>query len=138
MVVTMGGDGKVVASRDFAFDATRALRSAGRLAGGADGDRRSWLPPVNPTDRFNHQVLSAVAHADRIAIFGPDNAKYDLDLLIRKRGALFEKVVGLKGAEEMNHAKFAGQIRNFYSLRPAGRHSSTPPGEQEDTMVAGA
>lgn len=139
-ILTLGSDGRLIASQHFTYDSGRSARNTGSYATPqrSPEDRRNRLSHGNPIERYYNQVLSALIHADRIAIFGSDTTKFDLDLQLRKRPALFEKVVGIQVAREMDPEEFANLIRQFYSLRWPGNAKRIPSHPQEDTMAAGA
>lgn len=140
MILALGSDGRVVTNQHITFESRLSNRNTMSNVVPERGleDRRNWLPPVNPKERYFGQVLSVLVHADRIAIFGPDSTKYDLDLLIRKREYLFEKVVGVQAVRNMDRQEFADFVREFYSLPRPGRQKPPQVRPQEDSMAAGA
>ncbi|MBN1824711.1 MAG: hypothetical protein JW958_00510 [Candidatus Eisenbacteria bacterium] len=65
---------------------------------------------------FYQQILAAVSGADRIVLFGPDDAKHELDLEIRKRPHLLERMVDVLQLDKFEEADFAARLRAYYRL----------------------
>lgn len=93
-----------------------------------DGDavsllaRRRFHPwGNNPDRRFCSRVVSSVAGADRVALFGSDYMMGELDTEFRRRPAFLMKLVGVEPFEGKSPAKLVEAVRRYYHLpNPAG------------------
>ncbi|MFH1277185.1 MAG: hypothetical protein ABIK65_02235 [Candidatus Eisenbacteria bacterium] len=70
--------------------------------------------------RYYRRVIGAVAEADRIAIFGPGEARRSLDREMRRVPGFLSRIVGVEAADAMPRKRFIAKVRAFYHLPAEG------------------
>ncbi|MFC1498242.1 hypothetical protein ACFLS1_07220 [Verrucomicrobiota bacterium] len=100
-----------------------------RLSGGARSST-PWGPqdvaPEGKAQRrrirhlsvFYRQVIRKIRDADKILIFGPGSAKYELVDKIAEVKGLYSKVIGIERTNKMTQNQIITKVRDLY----AGRH----------------
>ena len=67
--------------------------------------------------RYYQDIIRAVQDAKRIWIFGPGEAKIELEKEIRRSKELSEKLVGVEAADKMTQNQIAAKVRKFFAPR---------------------
>jgi len=98
-----------------------------RLSGGS----RSRKTPFGPQDisvdskqedriksqlrKYFKEILHRINDADKILIFGPGEAKIELNKEIEKSKSLAAKVKKIEAADKMTDKQIAAKVRNFFA-----------------------
>jgi stalled ribosome rescue protein Dom34 len=64
-------------------------------------------------DRYYDKVLSSIVNANSIFIFGPGEAKIELENHLERHG-FGEHVVGVESADKMTDRQIAAKVRNYF------------------------
>ncbi|HXF86448.1 MAG TPA: hypothetical protein VNK49_13780 [Anaerolineales bacterium] len=94
--------------------------SGGTRAGGKfnlDSELRDYDRFQHHLREYYHQVIAAIRDADRILVFGPGEAKIELEREIRKSKPLAKKLVGVETAGKMTKNQMMAHVRKFYSTK---------------------
>lgn len=65
--------------------------------------------------KYCQRVISFLEDADRIFIFGPGEAKREIEKEIRKKKGMADKIAGIEAADKMSEAQIAAKVRGFYA-----------------------
>jgi len=65
--------------------------------------------------RFCQNIIQFLEDADKVYIFGPGEAKRELEKEIRKRRGMADKLVGIEAADKMTEAQIAAKVRRFFA-----------------------
>jgi hypothetical protein len=65
--------------------------------------------------RYYKRVIRAVSDSEKIQIFGPGEAKMELEKEIKKSKALSPKIVSVKPADKMTKKQIVAKVRDFYA-----------------------
>ena len=71
--------------------------------------------------RFYEDVLERLGDVDAIAVFGPGEAKLELQKAIKDRKSLAENLRAVEPADTMTEKQFVAKVRAFYGV-PEKRH----------------
>ena len=66
--------------------------------------------------RYYEGVIKALEDAERIFIFGPGEAKLELEKEIRKSKQLGVKIVAVERADKMTERQIAAKVRDFFAV----------------------
>ena len=64
--------------------------------------------------RYYQEIIGAIDDAEKILIFGPGEAKIELEKEIGKSKALTAKIVGVEPADKMTEKQIAAKVRKFF------------------------
>ena len=65
--------------------------------------------------RYCQNIILFLEDADKVFIFGPGEAKRELEKEIRKRRGMADKIVGIEAADKMTEAQIAAKVRRFFA-----------------------
>ena len=66
--------------------------------------------------RYYEAVIKAIEDADRILIFGPGEAKLEVEKEIRKSKLLGAKIAAVERTDKMTERQIAAKVRDFFGL----------------------
>ena len=81
------------------------------------GDRRY----ENHLNEYYDGVVSLLRNADSILIFGPGEAKVELQKRLEDQN-LGERIAGVETADKMTNRQIAAKVRQHYQMENANRH----------------
>ena len=89
-----------------------------RIAGTYNQGRDSEL---RHNDRYEHQlnqyytkIISSIEEAESIFIFGPGEAKIELEKALQKNKGMRDKVIKVETTDNMTNAQMVAHVRKFY------------------------
>ncbi|MEJ2587448.1 MAG: hypothetical protein P8165_07655 [Deltaproteobacteria bacterium] len=65
---------------------------------------------------YYQEVIGAIQEARKIFIFGPGEAKIELEAEMEKKKGLRDKIVGIEPADKMTEAQILAQVKKFYGV----------------------
>jgi len=72
----------------------------------------------NQLDDYYERIIQAVQNAKKILIFGPGNAKKELEKKIKKSKEMAPKVLPLETTDKMTERQILAKTRKFFSTYP--------------------
>lgn len=81
-------------------------------------------------DCFYGGVTDALRSADRIYLFGPGQAKHELEKLILRSEVLAPRIMAVHAEDKMTDEQIIAKVRAFYGMQPKrfGMHNRRPVG----------
>ena len=64
--------------------------------------------------KYYNEVIQAVINAEKILIFGPGEAKIELEKELKKSKNLSAMVAGIETADKMTERQIAAKVRDFF------------------------
>lgn len=103
-----------------------------RLAGGARSrspfgpqdiavERQLVERRAHQLHEYYSQIKEMLASADSILIFGPAEAKFELEKELKKSKEIGRRIAGVLPAEKMTRRQIVARVKSFY--QEAGRHT---------------
>lgn len=74
---------------------------------------------------YYQEVIGAIQDARKIFIFGPGEAKIELETEMEKKKGLWDKIVGIEPADEMTDPQILAQVKEFYGMTADKRSKSS-------------
>ncbi len=74
-------------------------------------DKRFW----NHLDEYYHKIIEHIRDADKIQIFGPSVAKYELEKHLQEEG-LSSRIVSMEEVEKMTDLEIATKVQNRFPV----------------------
>ena len=68
--------------------------------------------------RYYKEILQVIGDASKLFIFGPGEAKIELEKEIKKNKELSAKVVGIETADRMTEPQIVAKVKKFFSPTP--------------------
>jgi len=62
-------------------------------------------------------VIHAIRHARKVFIFGPGQAKIELEEEMQKKPGMWDKIAGIEPADKMTDAQIVAKVRKFYRAK---------------------
>jgi hypothetical protein len=66
--------------------------------------------------RYYRNVIRAIRDGERILIFGPGEAKIELEREIKKTKDLYSRIDGVEPADKMTERQIVARVREFFAL----------------------
>jgi len=73
---------------------------------------------MNHLNQFYDEVIRRLEHANSIAVFGPGEAKGELDKRITSK-ALRQRLIGIVAADKMTNPQLIAKIRSHFQTQPS-------------------
>jgi stalled ribosome rescue protein Dom34 len=64
--------------------------------------------------QYYQKIIRAIQDSRKVLIFGPGEAKLELEKEIRKSKELAEKLVGVEAADKMTERQVAAKVRRYF------------------------
>lgn len=71
---------------------------------------------------YYQEVIGAIQDARKIFIFGPGEAKIELETEMEKKQGLRDNIAGIEPADKMTDAQILAQVRKFYGMTADNRY----------------
>ena len=98
------------------------------------GDRRFW----NHLEEYYDKIIAHISDATEIQIFGPEEAKYELQKRLESQG-LAGNIVSVEDANQMTDLQIYGKVQKRFPLRSrfdlSGTNTSVPTGTEQSSPV---
>ncbi len=91
------------------------IRIGGTYNQGRDSELRHNDKYQHQLHRYFEKVLSSIKNADSIYIFGPGEARIELEHEIKKEKAMSSRVVHNEPSDNLTEAQMRAQVREFFT-----------------------
>ncbi len=78
---------------------------------------KTQLRQQHQLKHYYDEIIKFISSADKIYLFGPGNAKKELNNEIQKIPAVAEKVTAIDAADKMTEPQMIAKVRNYFKLK---------------------
>ena len=71
---------------------------------------------IHQLHHYYHEIIQAMDDADKILIFGPGEAKIELEKELKKSKELSLKIVGVEPADKMTEKQIAAKVKKVFRV----------------------
>ena len=97
--------------------ATGGGRTKTPYSKGGVSQEKSKIRRQHKIKEFYDDIISQISTAKNIYLFGPGNAKKELNLEVKKSVNLSERVLAVEPADKMTDPQIIAKVKNFYKLK---------------------
>jgi hypothetical protein len=112
VIVSDAPDG--FASTTVESDVGQHVHYAGAPDGG--GERKYEERHGQRLDRFYDEVISRLGQPEALLIFGPGEAKLELEKRLRRSKALSQSTVGIETTDKLTEPQIVAKVKEHYQL----------------------
>jgi hypothetical protein len=84
---------------------------------GGESERRNEERNRNALDRYFDEVIAALGHADALLIFGPGEAKQQLQARLGQSKAKPQPTIALETADKLTDAQIVAKVSKHFEVR---------------------